>query len=241
MKVIAYYPLHYGSDYLSYSIKSIYNYVEKIYILYTDTPSHGHGTSLRNPDNREKLKACITDDPQHKIVWTEGHWSGEGKQRDSIETLVPDADLIIAVDSDEIWTPEVITKAIEDAKNSDVKQHCIRMLTFWRSFNWVCTDEMQPVRIIAPKRKSGVKYLEGRVLHFGYSRSVESTSYKISCHGHHDEWRGDWINKFKNWPASGNDDLHPTCKDTWFAKPYDKTFLPDFMHNHPYFSLDVIP
>ena len=54
--IIAYYPIHYGSDYLGYSIKSIYDRVDQIHILYAKKPSHGHGTDLNNPDTFDKLK-----------------------------------------------------------------------------------------------------------------------------------------------------------------------------------------
>lgn len=238
---IAYYPLHYGSDYLAHSIMSIYDFMDKIYILYTDTPSHGHGTTMPNPDSREKLKAAaFSHDPAKKIIWHEGHWTHEGQQRDTIFSLAKDADYVFAVDSDEIWYPETITDALKKAESSGVRTHCIRMLTLWRSFNWACKDEMQPVRVICPKRAGGVSYLEGRVLHFGYARTVEEVRYKMSCHGHKGEWRSDWFDKYKNWPASGNKDLHPTCVNTWNAEPFDKTTLPAFMRSHPYYNLPVI-
>jgi hypothetical protein len=108
---------------------------------------------------------------------------------------------------------------------------------------------MMPVRIIHPNRPARINgkdapvhYLNGSVFHFGYARSIEDIRYKISCHGHKSEWRNDWFdNKYCKWPASGNNDLHPTCRDTWNAQPYDKMLLPEFMRSHPYFSLDVIP
>lgn len=243
---IAYYALHYGSDYLGWSVKSIYDYVDKIYILYTNTPSHGHaGNASQNPDNKQKLQASLYmfGDPQNKIVWTEGKWAHEGQQRDSILSIASsiNADTILTVDSDEIWRPETVTMAIETAEKGNTRNYCIRMLTFWRSFSWICTDDMLPQRVTCPKRPGGVTYLGDRVMHFGYARSVQNIAYKITCHGHLNEWRKDWFDRFKNWPNSGNNDLHPTCGNTWNAQPYDKNLLPNFLKSHPYFSLNVIP
>jgi len=53
MKVIAYYILHYGHEYINYSMRSIYNHVDEIIILYSEHPSHGTLTALQNPDSRE--------------------------------------------------------------------------------------------------------------------------------------------------------------------------------------------
>lgn len=242
---IAYYPLHYGSDYLGYSIKSIYDHVDKIHILYTDKPSHGHGSNAVNPDTKQKLidAANLFGDPKGKIVWHEGRWPNEGAQRDTINGIAAsdNADVIVAVDSDEIWDADVLTKAIEMSVKGGARNNCIRMLTFWRSFGNVCYDEMMPVRVICCKRAPGkTSYLEGRVNHFGYARKVEDVAYKIAIHGHKNEWRGNWFDRYKNWPASGNNDLHPTCHNVWNASPYDKTKLPEYMRQHPYYNLEVI-
>jgi cellulose synthase/poly-beta-1,6-N-acetylglucosamine synthase-like glycosyltransferase len=243
--IIAYYALHYGSDYLGYSIKSIYDFVDEIHILYSDKPSHGHVSTLPNNDSKDKLckSSLIFGDAKNKIKWHDGNWAYEGQQRDTIYKIAADrgADTILVVDADEIWTPEVIKSTLEEGSKSNSRNNLIRMLTFWRSFSWICTDEMMPVRLIYPNRPMSVKYLTGRVLHFGYARSIEDIKYKMSCHGHKNEWRADWFDRYCKWPASGHEDLHPTCVKTWNAQPYDKKLLPEFMHTHPYFNLDIIP
>jgi hypothetical protein len=245
---IAYYALHYGSDYLTHSIRSIYNFVDEIHILYTDKPSHGHSSTMTNPDSREKLKAAAAaGDPKGKVVWHEGHWSGEGQQRDTIFEIADkkNVERILVVDADEIWHEDTIRQAYKEGDEKGARNNLIRMLTFWRSFSWVCTDEMMPVRLIYPKRatlrNATTNYLPGRVNHFGYARSVNEIAYKLSCHGHKAEWRNEWFERYKNWPASGNNDLHPTCRDTWNATKYDKNLLPSCMRDHPYWNLEVIP
>ena len=241
--IVAYYALHYGSDYLGWSIKSIYDQVDKIHISHTDRPSYGHVGGMKNPDTKEKMleSAHRFGDPQNKIIWDNGYWTSEGAHRDSVVNKYSNADAVLVVDADEIWDEKVLEKALRMGAEAKSKRCLIRMLTFWKSFSWVCADEMMPVRLIYPKRTNNdVTYLEGRVFHFGYARDELSTEYKISCHGHKSEWRHDWITRFKNWPASGNKDLHPTCVDTWSCEPYDKSQLPEFMKTHPYYDLEVI-
>jgi hypothetical protein len=242
--IIAYYPIHYGSDYLGYSIKSIYDRVDQIHILYAQNPSHGHGTNLKNPDTFDKLLEASSQfgDPQNKIVWHHGEWPYEGAQRDTINKIASkvNADMILAVDADEIWDENVLDQAITTAFQNNKKFNLIRMLTFWRCFNKVVTDEMCPNRIILPKAEEGTNYLTGRVHHFGYARTIENIEYKMSIHGHKNEWRKEWIDIYKNWPHSRNTDLHPTCENMWTVEDFDKTTLPDFMHQHPYYDLEII-
>jgi len=241
--IIAYYALHYGSDYLTYSIKSIYDQVDLIYILYASKPSHGHSTAMTNTDSRAKLEAAAyKHDPQRKIRWTDGDWAHEGKQRDSIFPIAKEqgAKLVVVVDSDEIWDRKVLSDGIQKALANNNRTSLIKMLTLWRSFSWACYDEMAPVRMIRPDLTTGTQYLDGRVFHFGYARALADIRYKISIHGHNNEWRKEWLAKYENWPASGNEDLHPTCRNTWNASPFDKNLLPEFMKEHPYWDKEVI-
>ncbi len=242
--IIAYYPIHYGSDYLGYSIKSIYDQVDQIHILYADKPSHGSPTSLKNPDNLTLIKEASTlfGDPGNKIKWHYGQWHNEGNQRDEINGIAAsvNAKMIIAVDADEIWDSDVLSRAIQDSFQENKHHNLIRMLTFWRCFHKTAVDEMMPVRIILPGAPRGHNYLSGRVNHFGYARTIENIEYKISIHGHRNEWRNDWIDVYRNWPNSRDTDLHPTCLNTWSLSDYDKTKLPEFMQQHPYYNLEII-
>lgn len=246
--IVAYYPLHYGSDYLGWSIKSIYEYVDKIYILYTQNPSQGYSTSLRNPDTREKLvaSAYLFGDPKNKIVWIDGNWPNEGEHRAAIRNVTSgDApNMILAMDSDEIWSTQVIEASLKEAEQVQVRDCLIRMLTLWRSFSWSCTDEMWPIRITLPKKPEGRYSLltnpEGRIFHFGYARDLESIRYKMTVQGHRAEWRPEWYQRYDSWPRSGNNDFHPVVNNVWNITPFDKEKLPSFLKEHPYYNLDII-
>lgn len=245
---IAYCPLHYGSDYLGWSIKSIYDYVDKIYILYSPTPSQGFNTDLNNPDSEESLKesAFIFGDPGDKIEWVVGSWKNEGEHRDFINELTKemDIDIILSLDADEVWPQDGIEYLIKEAEESPFKTNRIRMVTLWRSFSWYCTDEMWPIRIVCPKKPEGIFNLgvepERRIFHFGYARSLRDIEYKLQVQGHRGEWRSEWWDRYKAWPSSGNNDFHPVCQNVWNITPFDKSLLPEYLKDHPYYNKDVI-
>jgi hypothetical protein len=245
--IVAYSVVHYGSDYIGYAIKSVYDHVDKILIFYTNKPSHGHSSNLNNPDSRDRVKNAAYNtfgDPQNKIIWEEGNWEHEGKHRDhAVDTAAKHgADVVLVLDTDEIWPKDVLEKFLDQVTKSTRYQFGIRMLTFWRNFSTICIDDMLPIRAKKPKISNrDYEWIDGRVLHFGYARKSEDIAYKISCHGHSNEWDKNWYSKkFLGWPGCGNADLHPTCKNTWAAQPYDKTTLPEFMKSHPYYNLEII-
>jgi hypothetical protein len=249
--IVAFYALHYGSDYLGWSIKSIYDYVDKIYILYSDVPSYGYNTSLKNPDTKEKLieSAHIFGDPQSKIKWIDSKWSSEVQHRLAIHSAASqdDPDVILTVDADEIWQKQTIENTLSTVLSGTSKIYKIKMLTLWRSFSWYTLDNWWPLRVECPKRQGGAQNLFenddsdiARVLHFGYARSLEDIRYKVSIHGHKGEWRSDWLDRYEKWPASGNNDFHPVCANAWNIMPYDKTKLPQIMQLNPYYNLDII-
>ncbi len=244
--IVGFVCLHYGSDYLGYAIKSIYPCVDKILIAYSQAPSHGHSSDMRNPDNREACHAAAFQfgDPQNKIQWIDGHWSQEGNHRDVVHTMYPDASLVVVVDADEIWHTHELAKSIEWVMTQPVRQIKVRLRTPWRSFNWICDDQMMPDRFYRP-RQEGIAYLPGEIgtfYHFGYAREPKHIEYKLTCHGHKNELKSKWFeNVYMRWSPTNNiPDLHPTCVGTWNAQPFDKLLLPEVMQEHPYRSKDLI-
>ena len=123
MKTLAYIPLHYGKEYLEVTIKSIDPHVDKILILYTNTPSYGQDGRLKNPDTREELKN-IAFDSSSKIEWVEiPKTRQENKHRELAFNYAKGYDLIMAVDADEVWDDvEEAKKLIDQNKFSKVKK-----------------------------------------------------------------------------------------------------------------------
>jgi hypothetical protein len=248
-KVLAYVPLHYGKDYLQYAIASVYHVVDEILILYTPQPSHGHGTSMACPDEEEELEGeAYYNDFDAKIVWQTGTYSREGIHRDTAFDYAKanGFDVVVALDADEVWSTQYLQELIQEVYERRSEKCLIWMRHLWRSFNYICDDPMRQERIcyVGPD-KTGLIYADkptNQVWHFGYAREFNQIEYKISIHGHSAEWilpKERWFNeKYKPFPPV--QDVHPTCKDTWNPKPFDKNELPEVMRSHTWFNNERI-
>ncbi len=251
MKIIAYTALLYGKDYLGSAIRSVIDYIDEYYVLYTSIGSHGHRTDLPCPDTRQELLEIAIQSAGRKLRWFDGEWSYEGQQRDTIFSLAPDADAILVLDADEIWKESIITNAI-DFKNGvpfhrNVHRVRVPMVHFWRSFNKaILHDPAYPERIIFPKANTrdvitqGTQY--GYIAHMGYAQRKDIVFYKQHTHGHKNEWRKDcdWYNdRFMNREATT--DLHPVGSDSWTYELIDPmNYLPNYMQQHPFWGKEWI-
>jgi hypothetical protein len=246
MKTLAYIPLFYGKEYLEYVLKSLEGNVDDILILYTDHPSYGHGSELSNPETKEELKA-ITD--KFNCIWQDipQNLTGEGRHRDLAEKHASNYDVLMAVDSDEVWKPETIEpciKAAYDGKERRYRTNHQGWYHFWRSFNEVFRDGFEPERFINMRRHTPDKgrVLEPVIYHFGYANSIRLQEYKMSIHGHKSEVSNQWFtDKWLNYKRDETKNMHPSSRDVWKeTEPFNKETLPDHMKDHPYFNLDRI-
>lgn len=243
MKVVAYYALHYGKDWLPWSMKAIREQVDEIVVLYTPIPSYGHGTDVPCPETEGELRSIADKFGAKWSKLTGSRW--EGDHRDEAEEICKDlgADIILPVDHDEIWYPEIIDAAVEIAAYHPHRNYRVNMRHFWKSVNWVCNDAATPVRVIN-LRGEGDSFIDLGDMpmnHFGYAQSNEIVEYKWKIHGHLGELRENWLEeKYKNWKP-GIVDVHPTNeKDFWTPEPFDRQKLQFLIGNHPYFDLDII-
>lgn len=246
MKVVGYFAMHYGKDYLEYSLRSVYNDLEHIFILYTPRPSHGHDTRLTCPDTEQELMdICARVDVDNKISWRVGHWHQENEQRNYAKQLAKayGADILVLVDFDEVWKPGILKELIQLTYERKASKCLIWMRHLWRSFDWICDDPMRQERIYYLGSDAGdliyAPQPENQVWHFGYARKPIDVEYKMSIHGHKAEIANNWYyNKFLQYPFVN--ECHPACKDMWNPTPFDKTTLPELMWEHPYYDLVII-
>lgn len=237
MKTIAYTALRYGKEYLGAAIRSVIDRADEYHVLYATQPSHGHFDPTPPPDTKEELYAIAQQAAGDKLRWHDGNWTHEGLQRDSIFQYAPDADVILVVDSDEIWTDKVF-QLLDSEQGYQGRSIKIPLIHFWRSFyKAVINDPAAPDRIIFPKHTRPdwhlTATLDTPLMHFGYAQSVKTVEYKIKIHGHKGEWRTDcdWFkDKFL---ANAQTDVHP-CGHQWMTvstvNPDD--YLPAFMKEH---------
>jgi hypothetical protein len=253
MKIHSLTILHYGADYLPYAIRSVYPLVDECHVFYTPTPSHGHQTDTPPIETKNELmQAAFACDPDNKVRWYDMLGvNQEGIQRDlALQTVQgAGAELVLVLDYDEIWAQDTLALFLSEVwERGGTRNNLVNMIHFWRSFNWACYDEGWPVRIIDLRYSSGTHYLPtqvARVFHFGYAVRDAIMQYKWEIHGHKNEMRLGWLdNIWPTWPPPDN--CHPTNgrnergKPFWTPKPFDKSLLPEFMQEHPFYDLDKI-
>ena len=243
---VAYYGLHYGKEWLKWSMRSIREHVDEIHVFYVSTPSHGTQAKIPCPETAMELEEISKEFDAH--WWNCPHFHWEGEHRDFAVNVLKarGADTILVVDADEIWLPDHLTVALAQAEENDCVITRVFMRHFWRSLKWVCDDGAAPVRILRPN--STIPEVEcyndvDRVFHMGYAQTPEIIFYKQLIHGHRGEWRDGWFeNKFLGWQP-GTGDVHPTNVDFWTPKLVDFeafTQLKSLCGDHPYFDLSLI-
>lgn len=244
--ITASYILHYGVEWLYWSVRSVADCVDRINLFYTQFPSHGHGTALQCPETREQLREALVPliAKGYDIQWFDcpNRFAHEGEHRHyAVETCFAEgAHKVIVVDSDEIWDSDLLAEVIEKSRGH--ASYRIGMRHFWRSLKYVCDDPAMPTRILnigEPSNSEG--YLSGKVLHMGYAQSPAIIRYKQDIHGHKAEWRQGWFeNTFLPWKP-GLGDVHPTCVDFWNPVPYvDSGLLEYLVGDHPYWGMEII-
>lgn len=247
-KIVAFVALLYGSDYLEYAIRSVIDQVQEVHIAFDQFGhgSHGNYTDAQCPDTRNDLYSIAESAAGNKLHWHDGGpWAYEGLQRDSIYQYAPDADMVVTLDYDEIWQPGLLELALEQVKNSNIRSWRVSFRHYWRSFyRCILHDPAYPTRIVNTRASGGEGTIDSHGLsinHFGYSIRPEVMTYKWKVHGHKSQYRTDvdWFNDV--YMANRQTDCHPVGSDAWNPEPVDPwQYLPDFMGQHEYASMDVI-
>ena len=243
MKIIAYMPLHYGREYLKESIQSIEPFIDKLMIFYTHSPSYGHRSTVPVPETEDELRT-IALDTSNKVVWSSGKWGNEGEHRGEIYKHSSGYDIVISIDSDEVFEQNDLPAAIETVASGSDRYYGVNgYIHFWKSFNRRVTDFYRPVRFTNLHRGSGQGEVRQTIYHFTCAQSKEIMEYKYLVHGHFDEIKKDYLRDiYYAW----NEDnqiryLHPTSNTVWLdAEPFDKSTLPDCLKKHPNFHKDII-
>lgn len=238
--IAAFCSLHYGAPYLAASIRSVIDAVDLFCVVYTDVPSHGYTTTMRPPDTRDELYAIALAAAGSKLVWRDGRFPNESAHRAAIFELVPAADVVLIVDSDEVWMPDQLDTLLNAACTQGYRNYLAYGVHFWRSMHKAVTyDRAAPVRAIKPSG-AGDHAVDAWFAHLGYAQPSPYIKYKISCWGHKDELRQGWFDDI--WLANNPHDCHPTNeRGFWIATDVDPLqYMPAWMEQHPYYGLEVI-
>lgn len=251
MRVVGMTILHYGKEYLGAAIRSVIDHVDAHYVFYTDQGSHGSRTDEPCPETRNELIAIAQAAAGDKLRWYEGHYDYEGQHRERIHQYEPDADVIVVVDADEIYSPKLISNIVWYAgtitNNPPFRTVRLPMVHYWRSFyRCVTHDPALPTRVIFPKaqtkNEAAWDEFTGNMHHFGYAQTPAIVRYKWLIHGHRGELRHDvdWFNEV--YMANRQTDTHPVGSDFWNPETVDPFALglPEYMRAHPFAGMEVI-
>jgi hypothetical protein len=246
MKRIAFYALHYGVEYLPWSVRSVQQEVDEIHVLYTPKPSFGFTTAERCPESEAELRAAAERFLERPLFWHRGDWKSEGAHRDAGRAMAEKAgsSLMVVVDADEVWDRATLGAALREAEVG--REHTlVRMVHYFRSLKWMCSDGSMPVRLINLRSEGSGALAVQRwpVFHLGYAQSLQMVRYKWLIHGHLSELRRGWLDRFGAWQP-GQGDMHPTNENFWTPEPSSTALedkLRELLPGHPYWDHEVIP
>lgn len=247
---VAYYALHYGKEYLAWSIRSVQDAVDKIIVVYSRRPSFGFDTGTPSPDTEHELREQALRFATKPVIWHSGTWVSECQHRDHGLALAREegASTVLVVDSDEIWDPNTASHCLQRVENENrAGRWMARFGNFFRSWRYMVHDQFTPVRIVDLRNSLTVDaYLDQQecpVYHFGYAQSEAVMRYKWMIHGHQAELRKGWLDRFLRWTPEDTD-LHPCVNNLWRqaepTPPEISAKLQELLGDHPYANVDVI-
>jgi hypothetical protein len=237
-RVCAIIPLLYGLDFLPYAMRSVLDTVDEFLILYALQPNHGaHESPFPCPDTRDDLLEAAFSVAPAITRWFDGVWNTEGAQFDDGRAAT-DADIVIKLDADEIWPPDMLRNAIMHGLKESVREVRVPLVHAWRSFYRGFPDDPAcPGRIWINGASGETTYWDQRIFHTGYAQKLDIVRYKMSVHGHGPEFKN------KNWfedvyVANRQYDCHPIGSSAWMH--VESITPPDFMLCHPFAQLEII-
>jgi hypothetical protein len=191
------------------------------------------------------------------IEWVDVRAHNEADHRGKIWDYTKGYDVLVNADYDEVWDEEDLRRAIIEVKRSPYRAHGIEgFIHFWRSFNHVVAgcetpdgyydecDFFRPVRLwhLREKNVSQQPDIKAKIYHFGYAIKRRKMLYKMSIHGHRNEIRPEWSDLWHNWTKENTKGhFHPTSMQIWHEiRSFDRSNLPLFMRQHPYYNRDII-
>ena len=149
MKTIAVYRILYGEDFMRESLESIYPFVDKIVIFFTDkvwkekTGVIYYGREVIFPFRIDNVRGVVDEwkqehDKEDKIITQEDYFNlPNGQLTHLINTyIIPqfNPDLVLYVEPDEVWKKENLKCIIDNvSKNPAAKGFCVCRIEFWKS------------------------------------------------------------------------------------------------------------
>ena len=238
IKVLGFMTIHYAGDYLREALMSVVDHVDKMVIAYSMMPSQGHGTLLQCPDSEGYIFSICQDVLKDKMIWDRADRYGAESEHRSVKYKYCNGyDLVLTVDSDEVYKSDELQKSFDYAYWGVDRFYGIDgFVNFWRSFNYACYDGFRPIRLENLHRKEHTQdlNLKQTIYHFSTCQPEPIMRYKYNVFGHAHEVRKDWLNDcFYKWkPNNQFDDVHCVALNLWNPVKFDKSVLPSYLKSH---------
>jgi hypothetical protein len=237
IKVLGFMTCHYGGAFLREALESVVDHVDKFVVAYSVQPSQGHGTHMKCPDSEGYIFDICQDVLKDKFIWDRAERYGAEHEHRAVRYKYADGyDLILTVDSDEVYASEQLPASFEYAMNGEAQLYGIDgYINFWKSFERVCYDGYRPIRLEQVRNKSGVQdlNLKQTIYHFSTCQPKAIMDYKFLAFGHAHEVRKDWLQDVYYGWTDETRWLHCVSEQIWEkAEPFDKTTLPEILKKH---------
>jgi hypothetical protein len=263
MKLAANYTIFYGEDFIEYSLRSIYPFMDYIFIALGEKSWIGRGGLRRLPiDNvRKKIRHFIKhEDKDKKVRLYEGVWNDDTEQRNFLlDKCRGKVDYAFLVDSDEVWEYKILEGLIKQIRKNNRRKeppnlYRVGIYQYYRSLKYRFKDEIHRVDYVyritpdvrhdwirRPGTESGKDIKEETIPvyyhHYGYAYPTKIIEKKVDFWGHYGEVPPDWFtHRFRTWTP---DEMaySPTGQE-W---PTKKCKVVDEMKDHPFAKLEIIP
>ena len=253
MKRIGCLAVHYGKEYIAWAVRGLASAVDEVHVFYADQPSFGQiDWSAKNPDTEQEL--LYQANRFASVHWHRVSANCEGSHREQMLDVAKarGAYLMAVADADEIWDPVTLDHALTSVDQANSHGRWLASFhNFWRSWKWTVKDHFIPIRIVdlrhslASDGKLDEEMQPKPIYHFGYAQTEKTMRYKLSCHGHKQEFKPGWLeDKFLKWdPEANNFDLHPCINNFWRATRTEPEVLAELarlMPEHPFKDDDLI-
>lgn len=232
MTIAANYTLFYGEEFIEYSVKSIYDHVDKIYMSVGEMSWKNHHGKRFEPIDNLLEKVYEIPDPDKKIEIFTGIWDGDTEQRNFLlDKCIGNYDYAMLIDSDEVWEKREIEGlkgvAEEFKEDPQIKVIAVDIIQYYKSLYWghKCTN-IRGVNYLykadgtihhewirhpgtVPTHKCSAYYH-----HYGYAYPMDIIKKKVKMWGHSSEVDEKWFKTYKDWTPYHGQALSPTG-DLW--------------------------
>lgn len=233
MKVLGFVACHYGLQYMKASLLSIKDHVDKVHMVYSRKPSHGHSTPLVCPDKEWEMRKLAEETLGDKLIWESyEQFNSEIEHRNMRYKHAVGYSLLLTIDLDEVFEQESLAMALKATYTREARFYGVQgYIHFWKFFNYYLADSDQPIRIENLTRDNmDTDRIFIRTYHMSLCQRPEVIEYKMSCYGHKNEIKAGWWDKFNNWgPLQLGSilNLHPTRDDIWYYPALYNGELPE--------------